>query len=384
MASRTRGYANSWDGVVQAARDAGAKWVQLVAAQWALESGCGKHTSGRHNYFGLKAAGSQGKTHETREFVNGEWITISAEFLDFPDLGACVKYLVTRWYKDWDTYEGVDRAPTLEAAAKELVKQNYATDPEYASKLLRLAEENGAKPDKPATPVVKADPKPILYRVEAVQATWLKKEPVQAAELGGKEKVYCAKGADYAVVAYSECAADAHARVELAAGAGTWFVFEPHWRKVTGSGEAMRAEVDWGDFACLVTPNLSVGEILQFDKRRVPGPASSVRTRLLRTAAEFQRVREAWGRPLGVTSFYRPEPINAQVGGVAGSRHVTGEAFDIYPVDRSLESFYQWIRHRWTGGLGDGRARSFIHLDTRGGGGFVPGAGARPAAEWLY
>jgi uncharacterized protein YcbK (DUF882 family) len=85
-----------------------------------------------------------------------------------------------------------------------------------------------------------------------------------------------------------------------------------------------------------------------------------------------------------VTSFYRPEPINSQVGGVPGSKHTTGEAFDIYPVDRSLESFYQWIRVRWTGGLGDGRPRGFIHLDTRGGGGFVPGAGVRPAAEWIY
>ena len=386
MAPRSRSYANTWEGVAQAAKDAGAKWVQLVAAQWALESGYGKHTSGRHNYFGLKAAGSQGAMHETREFVDGKWITISAEFLDFPDLGACVKYLVTRWYKDWDKYEGVDRAPTLDAAAKELVKQGYATDPEYAGKLLRLVEENApeAKAEKPATPVVKADPKPILYRVEAVQATWLKKEPVQAAELGEKEKVYCAKGKDYAVVAYSECAADAHARVELAAGAGTWYLFEPHWRKLVGSGEEMQAEIDWSDFACKVTPNLSVGEILQFDKRRIPGSASSVRMRLLRTAAEFQRVREAWGQPLGVTSFYRPEPINAQVGGVPGSKHVSGEAFDVYPVDRSLESFYQWIRYRWTGGLGDGRPRGFLHLDTRGGGGFVPGAGARPAAEWIY
>jgi hypothetical protein len=303
--------------------------------------------------------------------------------MDFQDLGSCVKYLVTRWYKDWDKYEGVDRAPTLEAAAKALVQQGYATDPKYAEKLLRLVEEH-APVVAEEKPVVKANPKPILYRIEAVQATWLKKEPVQAAALGEKEKVFCEAGRDYAVIAYSECAADAHARVELAAGAGTWFLFEPHWRKVVGSGEAMQAEIDWGDFNCLVTPNLTVGEILQWDKRRVPGPGASVRMRLLRTAAEFQRVREAWGRPLGVTSFYRPEPINAQVGGVPGSRHVSGEAFDVYPVDRSLESFYQWIRRRWTGGLGDGRARGFIHLDTRGGGGFVPGAGARPAAEWIY
>ena len=93
---------------------------------------------------------------------------------------------------------------------------------------------------------------------------------------------------------------------------------------------------------------------------------------------------DAWGQPLGVTSFYRPEPINTEVGGVPGSKHTTGEAVDVYPTNRSLEEFYQWIRRRWTGGLGDGRAKGFIHLDIRGGGGFVPGAGVMPAAEWLY
>jgi hypothetical protein len=377
--TKPKTYPNTWEGVEQAAKDAGAKHVSLVAAQWALESGFGKHAPGQ-NYFGLKGAG---KGRKTKEFVDGKWVTITDEFLDFPDLGACVRYLVTRWYKDWDQYEGVDRAPTLEAAAKELVKQGYATDPQYAQKLITLLGEH-APQSEPAKPVVKASPKAILYRIEATQDTWLKKEPVQATELGEKEKVICPKGRDYAVVAYAECAADGHAQVELAAGAGTWFLYEPHWRKVIGAGEAMQAEVDWSDFNCLVTPNLSVGEILRFDKRRIPGPAASVRTRLLRTAAEFQRVREAWGRPLGVTSFYRPEPINAQVGGVPGSRHVLGEAFDVYPVDRSLDSFYQWIRTRWTGGLGDGRPRGFVHLDVRGGGGFVPGAGVRPAAEWLY
>lgn len=146
----------------------------------------------------------------------------------------------------------------------------------------------------------------------------------------------------------------------------------------------MPASVDWSDFGCLVTPNLTVGEILQWDKRRTPGPNASVRSKLLRTAAEFQKLRDAWGGPLGVTSFYRPEPINTQVGGVPGSRHTTGEAFDIYPVGQSLESFYQWVRARWTGGLGDGRPRGFVHLDTRGGGRFVSGAGVQPVAEWVY
>lgn len=381
MASRARQYPNTWEGLEQAAKDAGAKWSTLVAAQWALESGYGKHTSGKNNYFGLKG---QGASRKTQEFVDGKWVTISADFMDFPNLGACVRYLVTRWYKDWDKYEGVDRAPTIEAAANELVKQGYATDPQYAQKLMQLIEDNGGEEEKPETPVVKAAPKLILYRIEAVQPTFLKKKAVQSSELEEKEKVYCPQGKTYAVVAYSEVPADAHAQVELASGAGKWFLFEPHWRKIVGTGLTMAPQVDWDDFNCLVTPNLSVGEILQWDKRRVPGPAASVKARLLRTAAEFQRVREAWGAPLGITSFYRPEPVNSQIGGFSGSKHITGEAFDLYPVTGNLESFYRWIRVRWTGGLGDGRSRGFIHLDCRGGGGFVPGAGVRAAAEWTY
>jgi hypothetical protein len=381
MAGQTTGKAsNTWEGVMQAAKAAGAKYPELVAAQWALESGWGKHTSGRHNYFGLKGEGSD---CVTQEVVNGKTITIVDGFLDFADLGACVAYLVDRWYKDWKGYKGVNRAANRNAAARELQKQGYATDPAQPAKLIKLMDEQAPRSNA-ASQESKPQEKPALFRLVATQDTWLKKEAVPAAELGEKQKVAVAKGKGYAVSAYAESPADAHAQVELAGGAGTWFVYEPHWRRELPSGEAMPSSVDWADFGCLITPNLTVGEVLQWDRRRVPGANASVRSKLLRTAAEFQKVREAWGRPLGVTSFYRPEPINAQVGGVPGSRHTTGEAFDVYPVDRNLESFYQWIRARWTGGLGDGRNRGFIHLDTRGGGGFVPGAGVRPAAEWLY
>jgi hypothetical protein len=380
MATRSRGNGNTWDGVLQAARTAGAKYPELVAAQWALESGWGKHTSGRNNYFGLKGSGT---AKETTEYVNGKPVVITDEFIDFADLQECVQYLVTRWYKDWNNYQGVNRAATREAAAKELVKQGYATDPAYAEKLIRLMDEKAPKQQVQPS-AVKAEAKPVLFRVTATQDTWLKKEPVQASELGEKQKVAVPRGKEYAVVAYTERAADAHAQVELAAGAGTWFLFEPHWRRGQGVGGAVASSVNWSNFDALVTPNLTVGEVVQWDRRRIPAANSAVTGRLVRTAQEFQKIRDAWGRPLGVTSFYRPEPINGQVGGVPGSRHVSGEAFDVYPVDRSLDAFYQWIRTRWTGGLGDGRPRGFVHLDTRNGGTFVPGGGARPAAEWLY
>ena len=133
---------NSWDGVTAAARAAGAAYPELAAAQWALESSFGKKLSGTHNYFGLKGIGS---AHQTREFINGEWITITDSFLNFPNLATCVQYLVDRWYKDFSTggrvYRGINNEKTREDAARALVREGYATDPGYANKLITLMRE---------------------------------------------------------------------------------------------------------------------------------------------------------------------------------------------------------------------------------------------------
>jgi len=228
-----------------------------------------------------------------------------------------------------------------------------------------------------------------LFTIEALQNTWLKKESLQADSLASDRKVEVAAGRRYGVMAWREQAADGHAEVDLAAGAGTWFLWEAHWRRLDQGPAnpttwASAASVNWSDFQALIHPYLSVGEVLQWDDRRRPAAGSSAERQLLATAEQHRLIREAWGSALGVTSFYRPEPINSEVGGVPGSKHITGEAMDLYPVSRSLEDFYQWIRQRWSGGLGDGRNKGFIHLDTRGGGGFVQAAGVRPSAEWLY
>jgi hypothetical protein len=130
---------NTWKGVKAAAQIAGAKYPEVVAAQWALESGYGKHTSGKNNYFGLKGEGSE---RETKEFINGKWITINAGFIDFPDLQTCVSYLVDRWYRDYKTYKGVNRATSRDDCARLLQKEGYATDPTYPEKLIRLMSEN--------------------------------------------------------------------------------------------------------------------------------------------------------------------------------------------------------------------------------------------------
>jgi hypothetical protein len=136
-------YLNSWDGVLNIAKQAGSKWPECVAAQWALESSWGKHTSGKNNYFGLKGPGSSAST---QEFINGQWITIKAGFLDFPDLTTCVHYLVDRWYKDFNKYKGVNRAASRNECARLLVAENYATDPDYATKLIQIMDRQLGTP----------------------------------------------------------------------------------------------------------------------------------------------------------------------------------------------------------------------------------------------
>ena len=130
--------ANSWAGISSHARRVGARFPELVAAQWCLESGFGKHFSGTWNAFGLKGSGS---TVSTKEFYDGQWVTIKAGFIDFPSLAACVEYLVTRWYKDYKQFKGINNAPNRYAAARMLKEQGYATDPTYPAKLSRLMKQ---------------------------------------------------------------------------------------------------------------------------------------------------------------------------------------------------------------------------------------------------
>ena len=130
--------ANSWAGISSHARRVGARFPELVASQWALESGFGKHFSGKNNFAGLKGSGS---TVSTKEFYDGQWVTIKAGFIDFPSLAACVEYLVTRWYKDYKQFKGINNAPNRYAAARMLKEQGYATDPTYPAKLSKLMKQ---------------------------------------------------------------------------------------------------------------------------------------------------------------------------------------------------------------------------------------------------
>lgn len=72
---------------VQAARASQKKWgipASISLAQWALESGWGKHTSAPFNFFGMKALpGQPSVIVPTREVYKGHSIIVHAAFRAF-------------------------------------------------------------------------------------------------------------------------------------------------------------------------------------------------------------------------------------------------------------------------------------------------------------
>lgn len=224
----------------------------------------------------------------------------------------------------------------------------------------------------------------------AKQATLFKKAPIDSSFLSDAGKQPISKGQSVKVVQVDEIAANNHGWFTLEGSGEKWAVYLPHWQASTARpvSTAQNAEgprkIDWNDFACPVGKYITVGEVLQYDLRRKPVVGSAEEKAIIAVCKEFDAIREAWDGPLGVTSGYRPEPINSQVGGVPNSYHTKGMALDIYPIDGSLQKFYSWLVQRWTGGFGDGRNRGFIHIDTRNGGKFSKTPDVKPAVVWLY
>lgn len=131
-----------WQKILKLAKGAGAKYPELVAAQFALESAWGTALSAKNNYFGMKATASQdGVVTPTTEFFNGQPVKGSAKFRNFGSPKDAVENLVTLWYKDYKGFKGVNNARSPGEAAKMLMSEGYATDPAYAASLMQLMHE---------------------------------------------------------------------------------------------------------------------------------------------------------------------------------------------------------------------------------------------------
>ncbi|WP_338040552.1 glycoside hydrolase family 73 protein [Liquorilactobacillus uvarum] len=119
----------------------------ITLAQAALESNWGESqlASQYHNLFGVKSNAADAQMMTTSEYVNGQWITVKAKFATYKDWNASIEAHTQLFVNgtEWDQghYRTVLAAKNYQDAAAALQKQGYATDPEYAKKLIQIIQE---------------------------------------------------------------------------------------------------------------------------------------------------------------------------------------------------------------------------------------------------
>lgn len=74
-------------------------------------------------------------------------------------------------------------------------------------------------------------------------------------------------------------------------------------------------------------------------------PSWEIVEHLLELAYFLDDLREAWGKPVYVSSGFRNEKINKAVGGVATSAHLRGDAADIYVAGgkKAMDKFGEFL-----------------------------------------
>ena len=114
----------------------------LTIAQAILETGWGKSSIG-NNIFGIKADNSwRGKRQlvETQENYNGTKINITAWFRDYDSVYDSIEDRYK--FLQAERYRKVVGEKNYKKACKEILKAGYATDPQYATKLIQIIEQN--------------------------------------------------------------------------------------------------------------------------------------------------------------------------------------------------------------------------------------------------
>jgi uncharacterized protein YcbK (DUF882 family) len=127
-------------------------------------------------------------------------------------------------------------------------------------------------------------------------------------------------------------------------------------------------------YELLFTSTVNKAEILPFIEQAW---SIEVDRNLTRIATALQIIRDYYGKPVIITSCFRPVAWEIKQGRKGGSQHTTGLAVDFYVVGIPLQEVYDFIGYftgnppKWNGGFfkQGGRAinpkAKFIHLDLR-------------------
>ncbi|MBT9332208.1 glucosaminidase domain-containing protein [Paracidobacterium acidisoli] len=136
-----------------AAQAAGHIFPEYAACEAALESGWGNSQLSQqaNNLFGQKQShppvdGTGTLTLPTREFLNGAWVTVQANWVSFPDLASCFgarMALLQRLSGTYPHYQAALAATTGEQFINE-VSQTWSTDPGRAGKVLAIYDAHSS------------------------------------------------------------------------------------------------------------------------------------------------------------------------------------------------------------------------------------------------
>lgn len=120
----------------------------ITIAQACLESNYGQSDLSQkyNNLFGVKGTNpNTSAVMTTKEYVKGKWITVKARFQIYDSYEASIRAHArlfqngTTW--NHDQYKHVLASKDYKTQAKALVTDGYATDPDYADKLINLIEQ---------------------------------------------------------------------------------------------------------------------------------------------------------------------------------------------------------------------------------------------------
>ena len=105
-------------------------YPSTVLAMAALESG---YNLNAPTLFGIKG---EGAVLDTTEYINGENINIKDSFVIYPTLAEAVQGLYE--LMQWDNYDRATSTTDYAAECKMVQACGYATDPDYADKLINI------------------------------------------------------------------------------------------------------------------------------------------------------------------------------------------------------------------------------------------------------
>lgn len=132
-------------------------------------------------------------------------------------------------------------------------------------------------------------------------------------------------------------------------------------------------------FSFRVTPHITAGEFSKNEERRRFVAQHQCDT--AHELAEFmEEVRSHFGgKPVIISSGYRPPAINRAVGGASKSEHLYNAkdvgAVDFYLRGVSVFSVQEYCDKKWPHSIGYGAPKGFVHLGIRAG---------RPRVRWVY